>query len=171
MYIKVTYIIFSYRFLFTVSQKMFGHGEDPTQRFTILGWRTSSRTVLGSNITHISKICQFLIMQNSKLYQGTSSVFLIEIRHPLAFSSKKIEKIPSGSSTFKLFLSDKADDCRNDQNCELQCTAFSVTKISIGKSDQVAHCLICHTMQIYSCQLKLKTLSFIFYSSTLIQNT
>ena len=26
-------------------------------------------------------------------------------------------------------------------------------------------------MQIYSCQLKLKTLSFIFYSSTLIQNT
>ena len=27
---KNTYIIFSYRFLFTVSQKMFGHGEDPT---------------------------------------------------------------------------------------------------------------------------------------------
>ena len=52
----------------------------------------------------------------------------MEIRHPLTFSSKKIEKIPSGSSTFKLFLSDKADDCINDQNCELQCTAFSVTK-------------------------------------------
>ena len=111
-----------YRFLFTVSQKMSGHGVDPTQRFTIQGWRTSSPTVPGSKITHISKICQFFITQNSKLYQGTSSVFLIGILHPLAFS---IEKIPSGSSTFKLFLADSAVHC-------VQCDKNFDWKIRLG---------------------------------------